>query len=234
MGNECKESALRNAWTEEELRATVTAYLEMYKKELNGVPFVKKHYYAGLADRFERSEKSFEYRMQNISYICVLLGRAWVSGLKPAKNVGPQNASIVERLLCELDGQPYSGRAEFEHQVIQYKEQPIYPLPLGVKEPPQRYLTTTSYVRDPQVKAWVLVTAAAQCECCDEQAPFITATGEPFLEVHHLRPLAAGGSDTINNTVALCPNCHRELHYGANKQARRDALYQKLPRLIRE
>lgn len=234
MGNKCKESALRNAWTEEELRATVAAYLEMYKKELNGVPFVKKHYYAELAARFERSDKSFEYRMQNISYICVLMGRAWVSGLKPAKNVGPQNASIIERLLCELDGQPYSGQAEFEHQVIQYKKKPISPLSLGVKEPSQRYLITTSYVRDPQVKAWVLITAASRCECCDELAPFITVTGEPFLEVHHLRSLADGGSDTVGNTVALCPNCHRELHYGANQIERREALYRKLPRLERE
>lgn len=228
------ESALRNTWTEEELRATVTAYLEMYKKELEGTTFVKKHYYAELAARFQRSDKSFEYRMQNISYVCVLMGRAWVSGLKPAKNVGAQNASIIERLICELYGQPFSGQAEFEHQVIQYKEKPISPHPPGIEEPSQRYLATTSYVRDPHVKAWVLVVADSQCECCDAQAPFITATGEPFLEVHHLRTLADGGSDTINNTVALCPNCHRELHYGANQVEKRDALYRKLSRLKRE
>lgn len=225
---------MRKTWTEEELRATVAAYLDMHSKALDGVPFVKKHYYAELAARFARSEKSFEYRMQNISHVCVLMGRAWVSGLKPAKNVGPQNASIIERLLCELDDQPYTGPAEFEHRRIQYKEKPISPLRLGVKEPSQRDLTTTSYVRDPRVKAWVLVAAASRCECCDAQAPFITVTGEPFLEVHHLRPLAEGGSDTVGNTVALCPNCHRELHFGANKEARRDALYQKIPRLIRE
>ncbi|MFM4677342.1 HNH endonuclease [Aeromonas media] len=89
-------------------------------------------------------------------------------------------------------------------------------------------------MRDPQVKAWVLITAASRCECCDELAPFITVTGEPFLEVHHLRSLADGGSDTVGNTVALCPNCHRELHYGANQIERREALYRKLPRLERE
>ncbi len=37
--------------------------------------------------------------------------------------------------------------------------------------------------------------------------------GSP-LEVHHVIRLADGGSDTINNSVALCPNCHRELHFG--------------------
>ncbi|MCG0031085.1 HNH endonuclease [Vibrio parahaemolyticus] len=24
----------------------------------------------------------------------------------------------------------------------------------------------------------------------------------------------AGGLDILENTVALCPNCHRELHFG--------------------
>ncbi|MFG0762833.1 hypothetical protein [Aeromonas media] len=102
---------MRKTWTEEELRATVAAYLDMHSKALDGIPFVKKHYYAELATRFARSEKSFEYRMQNISYVCVLMGRAWVSGLKPAKHVGPQHAPIIERLICELDGQPYTGQA---------------------------------------------------------------------------------------------------------------------------
>jgi 5-methylcytosine-specific restriction protein A len=26
--------------------------------------------------------------------------------------------------------------------------------------------------------------------------------------------LRDGGSDTINNVIALCPNCHRKRHYG--------------------
>ena len=42
------------------------------------------------------------------------------------------------------------------------------------------------------------------------EAPFIKENGAPFLEIHHLKRLADGGSDTISNTVAICPNCHRE------------------------
>lgn len=225
---------MRETWTEEELRATVSAYLEMRTKEQNGVSFVKKHYYAALASQFGRTEKAFEYRMQNISYICTLLGRTWVSGLKPAKNVGPQNSPIIERLLCELDGQPYTGQAAFEHQVRHYKSKPGLPMPAGMQEPQAHYGAAPSYVRDPKVKAWVLMVAATRCESCEEPAPFNTTTGEPFLEVHHLRTLADRGSDTVSNTVALCPNCHRELHYGANQVEKRDALYRKLPRLKRE
>jgi 5-methylcytosine-specific restriction enzyme A len=35
---------------------------------------------------------------------------------------------------------------------------------------------------------------------------------EHYLECHHIVWLAEGGEDTIANTVALCPNCHRKMH----------------------
>ena len=38
--------------------------------------------------------------------------------------------------------------------------------------------------------------------------------GTPYLEVHHKIPLAKDGEDTIENAEALCPNCHREKHFG--------------------
>ena len=36
--------------------------------------------------------------------------------------------------------------------------------------------------------------------------------GEPYLEAHHVIRLADGGKDTIDNVVAICPNCHRKVH----------------------
>ncbi|WP_413817679.1 HNH endonuclease [Pseudomonas viridiflava] len=33
------------------------------------------------------------------------------------------------------------------------------------------------------------------------------------MEVHHKIRLADGGLDTLENAVALCPNCHRATHY---------------------
>lgn len=36
----------------------------------------------------------------------------------------------------------------------------------------------------------------------------------PYLEVHHKVPLALGGDDTVANATALCPNCHRQNHFG--------------------
>ncbi|MBC8673865.1 HNH endonuclease [Aeromonas hydrophila] len=47
------------------------------------------------------------------------------------------------------------------------------------------------------------------------KAPFNRVSdGTPYLEVHHIQPLANGGEDTIQNTMALCPNCHRKRHFG--------------------
>lgn len=50
------------------------------------------------------------------------------------------------------------------------------------------------------------------CELCENPAPFKSKLGEPFLESHHIEWLSKGGDDSVNNTVALCPNCHRKMH----------------------
>ncbi|WP_163591073.1 HNH endonuclease, partial [Klebsiella variicola] len=38
--------------------------------------------------------------------------------------------------------------------------------------------------------------------------------GTPFLEVHHIEWLSNGGEDSVENAIALCPNCHRQAHFG--------------------
>lgn len=54
--------------------------------------------------------------------------------------------------------------------------------------------------------------AGGVCELCGDPAPFNDRSGYPYLESHHIVWLANGGEDTIKNTVALCPNCHRKMH----------------------
>ena len=61
------------------------------------------------------------------------------------------------------------------------------------------------------VKEYARRRAAGHCQLCDEPAPF-ESNGVPFLEVHHVKWLAEGGPDTVDNVVALCPNCHRKMH----------------------
>lgn len=76
------------------------------------------------------------------------------------------------------------------------------------------------YERNPFVVAEVLDRACGVCEKCNAPAPFKRKKdGSPYLEVHHKKRLADGGEDTVNNAMALCPNCHRELHFGKHNNA---------------
>ena len=80
----------------------------------------------------------------------------------------------------------------------------------------ERCVIQRVYDRNPDVVAAVLRRAEGRCERCNNKAPFLRRTNnEPYLEVHHINQLADGGEDTVDNAIAVCPNCHREAHYGA-------------------
>ena len=88
-------------------------------------------------------------------------------------------------------------------------------LQLFPKKPKRVPVRTFRYVRNPYVIAKVLIRAKGKCEKCRKNAPFNRKRdNQPYLEVHHLTRLADGGDDTVENAIAVCPNCHREYHYG--------------------
>ena len=75
------------------------------------------------------------------------------------------------------------------------------------------------FERNPDVIAQTLANAAGKCQRCGHPAPFMRKSdGSPYLEVHHKHSLSEGGEDSLENTIALCPNCHRELHYGVDSR----------------
>jgi 5-methylcytosine-specific restriction protein A len=80
----------------------------------------------------------------------------------------------------------------------------------------QKYLSLSPQQQQQSFDAAeALERANGYCERCRATAPFKrAANGSPYLEVHHVVPLAEGGEDSIENATALCPNCHRELHFG--------------------
>ncbi len=79
----------------------------------------------------------------------------------------------------------------------------------------EKLVTTIVYDRNPDVVAEVLERANGNCEKCMQPAPFLRASdGTPYLECHHKVPLSKGGEDTVENAIGVCPNCHRELHFG--------------------
>ena len=76
--------------------------------------------------------------------------------------------------------------------------------------------TSAQYSRDEKIKNYVRQRAAGICECCQNSAPFLSRSGIPYLEVHHVHSLGEGGDDSIFNAVAVCPNCHAEVTRGVN------------------
>jgi 5-methylcytosine-specific restriction protein A len=76
-------------------------------------------------------------------------------------------------------------------------------------------MTSVGFKRNPDVVVETLSRANGVCEKCNKNAPFLRKKDKtPYLEVHHKTMLSNGGEDTLENTIAVCPNCHRELHYG--------------------
>ena len=83
------------------------------------------------------------------------------------------------------------------------------------KKPNRIAVTSYVYDRSADIIAEALIRANGGCEKCNSPAPFIRKKdGTPYLEVHHIVSLSNGGDDSMENVLAICPNCHRKEHYG--------------------
>jgi 5-methylcytosine-specific restriction enzyme A len=90
------------------------------------------------------------------------------------------------------------------------------------------------YERSAAVREYVLRRAEGTCEACGTKAPFRMTDGTPYLEPHHTRRLSDGGPDHPRWAGAVCPNCHREIHYGANGDEKNRSLQRHLTMLESE
>lgn len=107
--------------------------------------------------------------------------------------------------------------SEFETMLEEAKAKQLSPEKLAFqikrgKSKKSQKVETVVYYRSPYVKEMVKRLAEGKCQKCGEEAPFYDKDNNPYLEEHHVKQLAAGGSDTMNNVVAICPNCHRKVH----------------------
>lgn len=143
-------------------------------------------------------------------------------------------AAEVEALRARAEERRKSPVVGFEIEVREKLLRGKLPAPTGNRSPSVTLTNVSQVQRDASVTAWVLQQANGICERCASPAPFYCPDGLPYLEVHHVRQLADGGTDTIANAVALCPNCHRESHYGESSNAMMESLYRRIARLVRE
>jgi hypothetical protein len=134
---------------------------------------------------------------------------------RPANGGGTVTGEGLRRILQGLRARAATEEQRFELQLearLADKNVPVTK-PAGVVAPTRVRGSAASFRRSVEVAEWVLKHAKGKCELCGNPAPFVRVTGEGYLEVHHVQPLAEGGPDTVENTVAVCPNCHRAAHH---------------------
>jgi hypothetical protein len=153
------------------------------------------------------------------------LGQEWDetcdSRNRPASGGGTVTGEGLRRILLGLRARASTEEQRFELQLEARLADMSVPAtkPIGVASPARVQGTAASFRRSVEVAEWVLKLASGKCELCRQPAPFLRLTGDGYLEVHHVVPLAEGGPDTVENAVAVCPNCHRAAHHSRDAAA---------------
>ncbi|WP_200603895.1 HNH endonuclease [Pseudomonas sp. S44] len=91
-------------------------------------------------------------------------------------------------------------------------------------EDPKKSAPRTLFQRSHKVAHYVMMRARGKCESCGERAPFVKKDGTPYLEPHHVNRLSDSGLDHPCYVGAVCPTCHREIHYRMDGAIRNDLL----------
>lgn len=138
------------------------------------------------AQPYQAAQETFDGEMRSV----------WIFPVKPVLDIEEWAIEIMEKEAVTL------SNTELYIRVKEVKRESSKP----------RTVETKVYDRDPYLKELVKRIAEGKCQYCGETAPFIDKNGEPYLEEHHVTWLARGGSDTIDNVVAVCPNCHTKAH----------------------
>lgn len=143
----------------------------------------------------------------------------------PAQHTWMNAEQLAERLINDEAVRLTADAVEFQRRTSQIRSRGKVKRPAGNRSPSAVEASIgRRFKRSPVVAAYVLQRANDACELCGKST-FLTDLAGFYLEIHHVIQLAAGGPDTPENTVAVCANCHRELHFGINRQRLTALLY---------
>lgn len=101
---------------------------------------------------------------------------------------------------------------------------------LGNDRPGRSTYTSHHFIRNNAVRSRVISRANGRCEYCGEPG-FVRDDGSRFIEAHHIIRLAKQGPDTMENVIGLCPNHHRQAHFGKDRESLEAELKAKLLQL---
>ncbi|WP_447759610.1 HNH endonuclease [Pseudomonas moraviensis] len=98
---------------------------------------------------------------------------------------------------------------------------------VGSDYPDRKMVSASVWERSAKVRQVVLSRSCGRCEHCGRPG-FLKINGEIYLETHHIIPLSEEGADVSSNVIALCPEHHREAHYGFEREALKGIFLQAL------
>lgn len=179
-----------------------------------------------------------------------ILERDTIARTKGLEAVGPigfgnaTNFQLSEAEARELNRSWYDrtaprseeqARAEPDEQAASLEQSPLARLleqyhersNSRTSQPRRSQATAVIFERDAYVVAIARVRARFRCELPGCQTTsFLTDSGTPYCEVHHILPLAEGGVDAIENAACVCSQHHRELHVGIRRYELSEQLVQ--------
>lgn len=149
---------------------------------------------------------------------------------RPADMLGKESSKVELRILDAIswrvqDYNPATGQLRLVRDItatgaVSPPPKPATPVPafidqytIGLDQARRKEITGLAYERTRAVRDAVLARASGVCELCGKRG-FQTPSGAIFLETHHVVPLSENGADRVENVAAICPNDHREAHYG--------------------
>ena len=146
--------------------------------------------------------------------------------LADPRSIKEVKADFLVRLRIAKDGQDYFGKhCGLVHMLEVTTSAPsndglrdLENAPLGNEFPDRALKSSAVVIRDANVRSYVLKHAEGKCEFCGELG-FLMSNGKHYLEAHHIIALCDQGKDTVENVIALCPEHHRQAHYGKDAEA---------------
>ncbi len=182
--------------------AIIATYLEFFKQ--SNFDFIKA---ASQTYQFDRIRNAHSPGMMDYLNSIVPASQSSGKKLRPAASVDRDLPLIEHELEKQEERVKQSRLLTDEARKERLKQAQRYPA--------QKAAVVIVFDRNEDVIVEVLGRANGRCERCGHHAPFVKdRDGSAYLEVHHRKPLSEQGEDTVENAIALCPNCHRHAHYG--------------------
>ncbi len=231
-------------------QASTQAVMEKYPSNLKGSPY--NGYVIGLTNRILKYLNRFEviypegtpeeekskfivpfegwhekHKKGKKSHFMWKLRDELVQALEELDMVGEQGLPSEEDFLKKEKEKFEKALQLFDEELLEKVKQ----IEARKEKRKTKQVTSQRHDRNAHIAAYAVRRANGLCQLCGNLAPFIKPNGTPFLEVHHIQWLSEEGVDIPENTVALCPNCHRKIHF-LNLKEDRDFLKHSVQKII--